>query len=153
MGFKNKKVIKFVPIDLNEANVQTIFNRCLATEDTDIVISVSLFSKEEHEKVDTPITFDKEEIEKERKNIRYLMGQIKSVHEDLSIMYSTIGTQKYNGEIWTAEPENLMKLLYLARAAGIMSAFGKCLAGLKYIAPTLSPTDPNFAEWYQNAKW
>lgn len=33
MGFKNKKN-NFVPLDLNEDNVQTIFSRCLATDKT-----------------------------------------------------------------------------------------------------------------------
>ena len=38
MGFLNKKPIMktegFHPIDLNEDNVQAIFNRCLATDST-----------------------------------------------------------------------------------------------------------------------
>lgn len=29
MGFKNKKIIRFVPLTLNEENAQAIFNRCL----------------------------------------------------------------------------------------------------------------------------
>lgn len=33
MGFKNKKKSNFVPIDLNEDNVKTIFERCLAAGD------------------------------------------------------------------------------------------------------------------------
>ena len=38
MGFLNKKPVMkqqgFHPIDLNEDNVQAIFNRCLATKDS-----------------------------------------------------------------------------------------------------------------------
>ena len=36
----------FLPIDLNEANVQAIFNRCLATKDSVDFIGVTLFTKE-----------------------------------------------------------------------------------------------------------
>lgn len=34
MGFKNKKTIQPIAIDLNEDNVQSIFKRCLATDTT-----------------------------------------------------------------------------------------------------------------------
>ena len=50
MGFLNKKpIIKtegFHPIDLNEGNVQAIFNRCLATKDSVDFIGATLFTKE-----------------------------------------------------------------------------------------------------------
>ena len=49
MGFLNKKpIIKaegFHPIDLNEDNVQAIFNRCLATKDSVDFIGVHYLLK------------------------------------------------------------------------------------------------------------
>ena len=50
MGFLNKKpIIKtegFQPLELNEGNVQAIFNRCLATKDSVDFIGATLFTKE-----------------------------------------------------------------------------------------------------------
>lgn len=34
MGFKNKKKIGFTPLDLSVKNVDTIFKRCLADDNT-----------------------------------------------------------------------------------------------------------------------
>ena len=50
MGFLNKKPIikteSFQPLELNEDNVQAIFNRCLATKDSVDFIGATLFTKE-----------------------------------------------------------------------------------------------------------
>ncbi len=107
MGFKNKKLIDFVPIDLNEENVKTIFNRCLASKNDDIIIYSSLFPKEGgYDKPDKPITFSKEKILKNIKNIRYLFGQLERVHESSFTIYSSTGSKKYTHENWTTNPRN-----------------------------------------------
>ena len=50
MGFLNKKPIikteSFQPLELNEDNVQAIFNRCLAIKDSVDFIGATLFTKE-----------------------------------------------------------------------------------------------------------
>ena len=57
----------FRPIDLNEDNVQAIFNRCIATKDSVDFIGVTLFTKEtgfsENSK---QIVFDRKEILKNK---------------------------------------------------------------------------------------
>ena len=67
MGFLNKKPIMktegFHPIDLNEDNVQAIFERCLITEQTTDTIGTSIMDVElgllnKH----IPVLFDKEKI-------------------------------------------------------------------------------------------
>ena len=73
---------KYVAIELNEVNVQAIFNRCLKKEDTKEVVRTALFTTllgytDEEEIV---IAFDKEALRKNEKNIRYLYGQLKSTH-------------------------------------------------------------------------
>ncbi len=45
MGFKNKKETKFVPVDLNETNVETIFKRCLLTNQSKEMRVSILFQK------------------------------------------------------------------------------------------------------------
>ena len=73
---------KFYPLELNEGNVQAIFNRCLATEHSQEQAVGFLFPptrgyKEGTEKL---IYFDKEALLKNKKNIEYLFGQIQEVH-------------------------------------------------------------------------
>ena len=73
---------KFKPQELNEANVQAIFHRCLKKEDAKEVVRTALFTTllgytDEEEIV---IAFDKEALRKNEKNIRYLYGQLKSTH-------------------------------------------------------------------------
>lgn len=153
MGFKNKKSSQFTPLDLNENTVQTIFNNCLATEKSTTIISSSLFKKEKgYEKPDTPITFSQESIKNNLQNIKYLLGQIESIHDGSLIMYSSTGAKKYTGKNWTVNSASLMKLLHLGLASGLMSSFNAKgnFAELKYIKPTLSPRDPNFIDWYDS---
>lgn len=44
---KAEKKEEFIPIDLNEGNVQAIFNRCIATKDSkELIRTNSIFKKE-----------------------------------------------------------------------------------------------------------
>lgn len=43
MGFKNNKKTTFIPLELTEKNVQTVFNRCLATDSTRESITCNLY--------------------------------------------------------------------------------------------------------------
>lgn len=152
MGFKNKKIIQFTPLDLNENTVETLFNRCLAKNTDGTIISSSLFPQSAgYKKPDTPITFSQEKIQKDKQNIIYLYGQLERVHDNLHTIYSTSGSKKYTHENWTTNSGTLMKLLHLGRAAGIMYHFNATSnsAALVDIEPTLSPRDPNFDEWYK----
>ena len=73
---------KYVASELNEANVQAIFDRCLKKEDTKEVVRTALFTTllgytDEEEIV---IALDKDALRKNEKSIRYLYGQLKSIH-------------------------------------------------------------------------
>ena len=87
MGFLNKKpVIRqegFHPLELNEDNVQAIFEWCLATKDTleaDEQLSILFKKIMGYEEDSKPIVFSKSKIEQNKKSILYLMGQLDSVH-------------------------------------------------------------------------
>ena len=83
MGFKNGKIIKhegFQPLDLNEGNVQAIFNRCLAKEG-EATTYAQILQKALAGKDSDLIEFSKERIIANSKNISYLLGQLKGVHE------------------------------------------------------------------------
>ena len=63
MQKKAEKPPEFIPIDLNEGNVQAIFNRCLAKEGAAETTASSLyFSSLGWEKEDDGLLFDKRQI-------------------------------------------------------------------------------------------
>ena len=73
---------QFKPQELNEANVQAIFNRCLAKKDTISIARAQLFliNMGYDGNEDVPIHFDKDLLLKNKRNIEYLYGQLYSVH-------------------------------------------------------------------------
>lgn len=72
---------KFKPQELNEANVQAIFDRCLAKEGCAETSYSHLYLKElGYEREDTGIAFDRKIILENRRNIEYLFGQLGAVH-------------------------------------------------------------------------
>ena len=104
VGFLNKKpVIKqedFQPLELNEDNVQAIFQRCLAKEGAAETVSSILYYKElGYEKEDLGVTFDKNALIANRKNIEYLYGQMASVHENQSILKEADFARTYSGHL------------------------------------------------------
>ena len=92
MGLKDKMIKKaaeieerrpqFTPLELNEGNVQAIFNRCLRKEDSKEITRTTLFSRvlgyAPEDEIE--IAFDKNVLLENEKNIRYLCGQLKVVH-------------------------------------------------------------------------
>lgn len=92
MGLKDKMIKKaaeieerrpqFTPLELNEGNVQAIFNRCLRKEDSKEITRTTLFSRvlgyAPEDEIE--IAFDKNVLLENEKNIRYLYGQLKVVH-------------------------------------------------------------------------
>lgn len=163
MGFnlnkaKQKKeaiVNSFTPCDLNEGNVQAIFNRCLKTDETKEIEYTTLFKKEfGYEKTETPVHFDRDILDQNIPTIKYLYGQLKRIHEGLFSINSDNGRIKYDETQWTKNNGILMEFLHLGVGAYIMTPFmakGQ-KAGLIEIKPTLSPKDPNFPAWWEEHK-
>ena len=162
MGFLNKKpIIKaedFHPIDLNEDNVQAIFNRCLAKETSLEKTSSILFYREfGYEKDDIGIVFDKTALHTNRKSIEYLYGQLAVTHGSEGILRMEDFEQSYLGHKWTENKSYIMQLLYLgsAQSERILSYFDAEYNGTALyvdIHPTLSPKDPAFPAWWEQHK-
>lgn len=78
---KEEILKSFTPLELNEANVQAIFNRCLATTGENlsptILFSVMYGYKPSDEML---IQFDKKILLENKKTIEYLYGQLKESH-------------------------------------------------------------------------
>ena len=156
----------FQPLELTEANVQAIFNRCLATFESKERIPVVLFPvmfgyKPEDEIL---IQFDKQILLKNIKNIDYLYGQLNEVHK----IGSAHSKQRkgmsiedfltlYTGSTWTTDKGSLLKFLYLGcnDEHNLIKPFNKKYNGTDMsmnIKPTLSPRDPNFPAWWEAHK-
>lgn len=171
MGFKDKmkqakadgSLYQFRPIDLNEGNVQAIFNRCLRKEDSKEITRTTLFStvlgyapEDEIE-----IAFDKNVLLENEQSIRYLYGQLKTVHTAESktkrLSVNDFKTT-YQDKIWSQSKSSLLELLYLGcnSALGLGYRFSKKDNNTTRISsdikPTLSPKDPNFPVWWEEHK-
>ena len=91
---------KFAPLELDEINVQAIFNRCLAKEGaTETTASSLYFSSLGWEKEDDGLLFDKKQIRASQKSLQYLLGQLKPVHEEQHILTLEDMTKTYQGAI------------------------------------------------------
>ena len=158
-----KEANKFKPQELTEANVQAIFNRCLAKKDTMSIARAVLFpiflGYDRSE--DIPIHFDQDILLKNKKAIMYLFGQVSAVHTGKAKNEAqTIADfmMAYSGNNWTNNRGHLLELLYLGanRETAILYPFNKENGDITRIAPdvtpTLSPKDPAFPAWWEAHK-
>lgn len=158
MGFKNGKIIRhegFEPLELNEGNVQAIFNRCLKSSETKEIEYVALIKKDlGFEETETPVHFDKGKLETNKQAIKYLFGQLELVHKGSFSVNLDTGIIKHDGTRWTANDAIRRMFFYLGAGAHIMSPFipEGYKAGLIKLSPTLSPKDPNFPAWWEAHK-
>lgn len=124
MGFLNNKPILssktegFRPIALNEDNVHSIFNLCLATDYTpnEQVCKGFLFSVSAgfRPKYQTVFYFNRNRLLKYKKDICYLFGQLNNTWKS-ELRWITLGDTRvtYSGTNWTEDNACLMELLYL----------------------------------------
>lgn len=156
MGFLNGKIIKtetYSHLDLNEKNVNELFSQCLtSSKDYSTIRTSNLFPKRlGYQTDDKAINFDKNKIFENEQRIKFLLGQLQTLHDHKGVLLIGDVTKKYNGTIWTTDTASLMKFLHLCEASSSISPFiaAKKSATLYTYEPTLSPKDPKFAEWYK----
>ena len=154
---------QFKPQELNEANVQAIFNRCLAKKDTISIARAQLFliNMGYGGNEDIPIHFDKDLLLKNKRNIEYLYGQLYSVYAGT---HSTVDrsiesfSKTYLGNNWTREYAHILKLLYLGATSEwpinipFIKERNDTTRISRHITPTLSPKDPAFPAWWEEHK-
>lgn len=155
------KITGFNPIALNEGNVQRLFEKCIATDDTKETAYATLFPTalgyaSGSEKM---IEFDKETLLKNKKTIEYLFGQLHRVHFPTGNYNMSVDdfNTTYQNTYWTKDKVALLKLLYLgvSSSTNFIASF-RAATGMSAIAPsikpTLSPKDPNFSRWWEENK-
>ena len=162
--FEEASIYPSCILDLNEGNVQAIFNRCLAKEDTPkekettgVLFSRTTGFSGKDVKI---ICFNRDKLLVNKKNIEYLLGQLKAVHNsngnDVKLPLADI-TKRYDGTLWTGDTDPLFKLGYLGVVPEI-SLINPVLAKDRStvisgkVTPTLSPKDPNFPAWWEAHK-
>lgn len=160
----NKIENVFHPLELNEYNVNTIFERCLFNNKVDNnskEFPVQLLKRDfGFLNQDKPVTFNKDKISQNSKVIAYLLGQLNRVHieNDGNLFNYSETCIKYNGKNWTQSSLTCARLFYLGRACHISGIFKKrdnnTLISLfpDKVSPTLSPSDPNFPAWWEKHK-
>ena len=156
---KKEEIIQsFTPLDLNEGNVQAIFNRCLATKDTpnsDVQLSVLFQKIMGYDEDSKPLAFNKTTLKKNKNNILFLLGQLNSVHNGSREITAKESIYKYNEEKWTTDTVTIMELYHLARAIDGIAPFIKSSNRAMtepIVKSTLSPKDPNFPAWWEKHK-
>ena len=156
MGRLEKKYSDYGVFDLNEDNVQMIFNRCLATQDTpkDSIIQAKIVSGKLFIG-DLVQSFDKNAIQANRRSIEYLYGQLNCVRIEAPALTAMDPDFPYSGEFRPLGSETGIKFILLGTAAGVIETFNMkkdTARFLKQVRPTLSPRDPNFLAWWYTYK-
>jgi tetratricopeptide (TPR) repeat protein len=149
----------FRPLELTEGNVQAFFNRCLATDKDSIetVLRSILFQKNlGYDEDSKPVFFNKEQVEKNKKNIFYMLGQLKSVHNNDPSLTPTESIYRYDNAQWTTDTVKMMELYHLGETSKGIHPFVKrsntASINTLLVKPTLSPEDPNFPVWWEEHK-
>ena len=169
MGLKDKMIKKaaeieerrpqFTPLELNEGNVQAIFNRCKSKGyDTETLWSDVFRAELGHSDKETTVFFEKNAILQNKRTIQYLFGQLAGIHQNIKSLSLNQFYMTYGNHKWTTSEDALMKLLYLGACNEIncIFPFSKKQGDTSLISstlfPTLSPKDPNFPAWWEAHK-
>ena len=155
---------QFKPQELNEENVHSIFNRCLAEiEDRKTTTLATLFPPElgYEDDPDAQVLFQTDALLQNKKNIEYLYGQLKEVHDETPVRRVSFWdfSVAYSGKPWTQEEQAVLQLLYLGvnyHLLLIEPFWAKNdtsrIFKEKPVKPTLSPKDPAFSAWWEEHK-
>ncbi|MDY2957650.1 hypothetical protein [Floccifex sp.] len=141
------KKTSLVPMDLNEKNVVSIYNKCLPTSTTTSFEPSNLMANSE-----TVLQFDRIQLHKQKKTIQFMMGQLRDVHKHKYLVFDH-SILKYDGTSWTDSKQVEMYFLNLCRACDLTEPFDVGKRGLmsyyhEDIIPTLSPSDKKYKQWY-----
>lgn len=160
MSVEGIKTNKFRPLELNERNVNTLFNRCLPNEHEVqhfLCYSTQVLIPEITGRESQEVSLSIEKVNEYKSTILYSLGQIESFHSDREVLALEEGFLRYDGVIWTKDYEVLFKLYHLSLSCNYILDFSLAsekICSLKnpVCIPTLSPKDTNFSEWYEGYK-
>lgn len=142
---------RFQLLKLSEQTVKELFVRHLRTEKTQSYSNSNFYDESSSRKAPV-VQFDAYMVIKNASLFRYLLGQMKAVHENKGYITPGSGSNYYTGERWTTDNNVLSAFYYLCTASGALKHF---IDGEKYaysdfrmlITPlkaTYAPDDPRF---------
>lgn len=161
---------EFKPIELTEDNVNTIYRRCLPTENTspnDIIKYYMFFKQKGFKENANPFYFDVKKLQKEAPNIAYLLGQLYDVHVTRDgFLYLKNFSLNYNNTVWLQTDDidearatifNLISMGSTCKDKDNCRYIGPIQKNVQAcdnigVEPTLSPKDPKFEEWANSEK-
>lgn len=157
---KEEILKSFTPLELNEGNVQAIFNRCLATVDSTQTVPVSPFPliTGYSAKGNKVVDFDEGKLHANKRNIEYLFGQLQIVHKEAFHCKHKIKDflTDYCDKQWTDDRKYILEFIYLCIIPGLIRPFNHrdddTTSITDKIKPTLSPKDPAFPAWWEAHK-
>ncbi len=144
----------FRPLDLNPVTINGMFKKSLCTSDTKNAFSVFFKRKEMgFPNNSDPVVFDMDRLNANRDTIAFLFGQLYTSHHQEDLLFTLNDLfKKYNGENWTTNPVDIMKLVHLGLVSEYFVQFdakGPSSSMMGNLIPTLSPKDPNYQQWYE----
>ena len=152
---------KFKPLELNERNINTLFKRCLPDEeelqDPASLRNAQVLKQEYCEKESEMVLLSRNKTIDNRQTILFLLGQLKYLYLEYSSIVLQEGFLRYDDTFWTKDYAVLFKLYSMGIAGNCLSPFvkkGDVIGSVRVedCIPTLSPRDPNFAEWWEEHK-
>lgn len=142
---------EFLPSNLKENVIRSLFRDSLATKDSKKIKRVVLFQKENGFPNDSKaIYFDEQIINEIKPTIEYISGQLRAVHNGEKTLDTTTAKVLYNGDLWTENQSVLLSYLHLALAADIISpiyAESANMNFLKDLFPSILSSEDNFYQW------
>ena len=146
-------------LELNERSVKTLFKKCLANEENtkEGVYFSQVLRLDNCGKESEIIRFSKEMVDAYTPSIYYLLGQIKSFHGSNQTFALQEGFLRYDDTFWTNDYGVLFQLYALALSSASITSFcslkNLIISAKSHLCTaTLSPKDPNFAEWWEEHK-
>ena len=138
-------------LELSEQTVKELFVSCLKTEKTQTYIDASFYDKSSRRTAPI-VQFDALILLKRTALFRYLLGQMRAVHENTGYITPGSGSNSYNGTKWTKDNNVLAALYYMSTSCKALPHF---IDGEKYaysnlnyllapLKPTYPPSDPKF---------
>ena len=147
----------FKPLELSERNVQTLFKRCLPSEEElanpNLIRNAQVLKSQYCGKESEKTLLSRQKTMENRSTILFLLGQLKYLHLGYSSIILQEGFLRYDDNFWTKVYNTLFKLYSMGIASNCLSPFvskNDVIGSVRVedCIPTLSPKDPNYQEWF-----
>ena len=144
---------QLIPCSLTVNNINSLFKKALAQEDTTETIRVVLFQKAHGFKEDSrAVYFDKKIIEKIKPKLEYSLGQLQDVHENYTSITTDSVKDRYDETQWTDNSTSIMAYLHLLLAAELVKPIEFSTGEFNFtdkIIPTYLSSDPKYLSWFK----